>query len=588
MVHVFDRQRRLTGILQNAYKPVEQKRINAVSHFHFSLPASDTKNELCKPRHYIRLGLHGDLYRILPTERVVDEKGGFRYSCEHVIAQLIDLVMFGYHVVGNIGFFTAMVIEWLLDKQNKTYTHETGWVLDPSKEVNWVLGDCDFARQFEYGWEQETVLRALFTVANPISDPYMWVFDTSRYPYVLHLKRLDVDQIPQMYIRGGRNLLQLTHKSDPTSMCTRLFPLGEGEGVNQLNISSINNNVPFLESPQHIIDEYGIIERIWIDRRYTVQESLLDAGQTMLDHLQVPHEEYAVDFAVLGRGQWDTAEIGKVVEVVDFTKTYIVGIDYNHEEIIESRLHIANKPRNVAGTVAEMMDRQRIEMSYAQGATTFFERDAQGNCDPTLPLAMRMFIPSNLQIINFVLLDVEVSRFRKPFRVVGGAGVVTGTTGTTQDRIETTHVPSQVQRAWDTTTGPNPTVTAAPSAGAQHVHGLNMHTHNLEVTVLHRHSVDIRAHNHSLTMPEHEHRLDPGMAFAGNATSFDLIIDGIHRLTVPERTLSRDIAEFMVNAQNVIPRGRHFRIEIRPNDVAYCIMTVSVQSFTRSRGDRTM
>jgi phage minor structural protein len=35
---------------------------------------------------------------------------------------------------------------------------------------------------------------------------------------------------------------------DPTEIITRLYPLGYGEGVNQLTISSVNNGVPYIDA----------------------------------------------------------------------------------------------------------------------------------------------------------------------------------------------------------------------------------------------------------------------------------------------------------------------------------------------------
>ena len=62
--------------------------------------------------------------------------------------------------------------------------------------------------------------------------------------------------------------------SDPKNIVTRLYPLGYGEGVNQLNIKEVNNNKPYLQSPQEYIDKYGLINRIWIDRRYEDEQPL--------------------------------------------------------------------------------------------------------------------------------------------------------------------------------------------------------------------------------------------------------------------------------------------------------------------------
>lgn len=409
-VEIFDKNRRKIGILQNAYKIREEKIINAITYLYFSLPFNDPKNELCQPFYYVRYN-NGEMYRILPSRMIFNERGDFTYTCEHVIAMLIDNVMFGQHIVGNVGYYTSKVINYVLSKQ---------------LTQNWILGRCDFNRQFEYAWEQETLLSALWGIPKPFTSPYIWTFDTHIYPFVLNLELLDTDALPQMYIRSRKNLLSLSKQSDPTSICTRLYPLGEGEGINQLTIKDINNGIPYLQSPQEYIDKYGVIERVWIDRRYTNIESLKEAASSMLEGLQEPYEKYDVEFAMLGTDPFDIPEIGKIVEIVDTKKkTYVTGIKFDYEELQKSVITIANKPKDIAGTIADMMDRQRIEMSYAQGATQIFMDNKSENATPTYPLLLKIMFPESMKIINAVTADIDISGFRKPFTVTGGAGGAT-------------------------------------------------------------------------------------------------------------------------------------------------------------------
>jgi len=621
MLEVYNRQRKLIGILQNAFNIREELKINSINHFQFSLPGNDSKNELCQQFNYIRYN-NGDYYRIMPKAIIVDEKGNINYRCEHVLALLIDQVLFGQHVIGNIGVFTRNVIEWLLDKQNKIYNPLTGvWTLDTSKSINWRLGECDFARQFEYGWEQETILSALFSVARPFVDNYMWTFNTHSFPYILNLKRIDENINPQMYIRAKKNLIQLSKTSDPTTLCTRIYPLGEGEGINQMTIRDVNNGIPYLQSPAPVTDKYDIVERIWIDRRYTDAQSLKDAAYAMLNELQEPFEEYLIDFTLLRVDQFDMPEIGKVVEIVDFKKSIITGIEYDHDELKNSLLFIANKPKDIAGTVAEMMDRQRIEMAYAQGATQFYERDAQGNADPNIPLTMKLYIPDGLKIINFVKLDIEVGSFRKPFRVTAGGGGQTisqsDTTSSGASTLNTTQsgggetsgassintsqnvtVNSRITRITPETTyflrtstdgdpahrhevesHSHPVVNDPHSHGMAHTHNLPLHTHGMS----HTHSI---AHTHNIG--NHVHDLNPGVEYSGNPSSFKVFINGVEKIFHFGRTLNIDISKYLVNNQNVIPRNTYFKIEILPDDAAHILMTVSLQGFIQSRGQATL
>ena len=287
MIEVFDRTtRRRVAILENACAVSEQQRINALWHLSFSLPCNDPKNKYCQPFHYVRRG-DGELYRIMPAALAVDETGCAAYQCEHVLATLIDNILFGCHVVGNLGTYTADVIRYVLNHQ---------------LVKNWVLDECDYRSQFEYGWEQESLLSALFSVATPLAGKYIWRTDTSVYPWRLSLKRLDTVGLPELYVRRRHNMTSFQKDSDPQQIVTRLYPKGYGEGVNQLGIESVNGGVPYLQSPGSITGKYGIIERAWIDRRYEDPESLKAAAQAMLDELQEPLVSYTIGFQEVSRG----------------------------------------------------------------------------------------------------------------------------------------------------------------------------------------------------------------------------------------------------------------------------------------------
>ncbi len=87
--------------------------------------------------------------------------------------------------------------------------------------------------------------------------------------------------------------------------------------------------------------------------------------------LQEPYEEYSVGMAELGKDGLDLAEVGKVVQI-DFLETgtklksYITGIFRSIDNPGSNRVTLANRPQDIASTIAEMADRQRIEMAYSR------------------------------------------------------------------------------------------------------------------------------------------------------------------------------------------------------------------------------
>lgn len=404
MILVYDKNRKKIGVLQNALNIRIREKINSVDNMEFELPMIDEKNKLCQPFNYVRYTEEGQLFRIMPNVVERDETGVYKYECEHVIATLIDKVLFGWHEVGNLGYYTRNCINYVLSKQS-----------------DWKLGRCDFSRQFQYGWEQESLLSALFSIPKPINDEYLWTYDTINYPWTLNLIRINKNVDSKDTIMLRRNMLRLVKSSSPFEICTRIYPLGYGEGVNQLNIKSVNGGVPYLQSPQSIINKYGIVERVWTDRRYESAETLKAAAQKMLNEMQEPIISYEAEAAYID------ADIGDVVRVIDQEtgtdiKSIIVEKETTYDDVVQTRIVIQNKTTDIAGTIADLMDRQKVETTYAQGATQIYAQSLQVNASSQDGAQLNFYIPSEMRVVNKVKVKVIMERFRAYSRATDGGG----------------------------------------------------------------------------------------------------------------------------------------------------------------------
>lgn len=594
MIEVFDRDRRRVAILENAYGVKEDQKINALWYLEFTLPENDPKNEHCKTFYYVRYN-DGELYRIMPKTTSAEETGANTYKCEHVLATLIDNVMFGYHVVGNIGYYTRNSIEYVLSKQ---------------LTKNWVLGDCEFSHQFEYGWESENLLAALFSIATPFADPYIWVTDTKTYPWKIHLRRLQ-SGLPECYIMLRRNLLSYQSEETTEQICTRLYPLGYGEGVNQLGISEINNGKPYVQSPKEITDKYGIVERVWIDRRYESAESLLAAAQKMLTELQEPVVQYDIGYQEIDEQEYEKLAIGKRVQIRyndTIVNTVVTELSLNYDEIVTSSVKIANKSTDIAETVADLADRQRIEMAYAQGATQLYAQSLQANCDANSGAVMSFYIPAEMRIVNAVKVKIKGEAFRAYSRATstrqsqnqtsssGGGSSQTSSSGgggsTTSGGggggIKTTGS-GGVDVIW----GKRSTYEASGHIheydyvrGHRHEIDLEDHYHSVSFGS-HSHSVNIPSHTHTVTIPAHDHTITPGIYRFGSPKQLSIYVNGVYRQSVSSTNLEVDITDWLVE-DGKIPRGTWHEIEVRPNDLAYIMIDMYVQGFVQSRGDSTV
>ena len=94
----------------------------------------------------------------------------------------------------------------------------------------------------------------------------------------------------------------------------------------------------------------------------------------------------------------------------------------------------------------------------------------------------------------------------------------------------------------------------------------------------------IPGHKHNLTIAPHTHDIIAGIFESGNATAFDIYVDGKKKTTIREKSAEIDLVKWLLNAKNQIPRNSWIKVEIRPNDLAYVVSSVFVQGFVQSRG----
>ena len=298
--------RKRLAYLQNAYNIGYEKPISALWTASFSLPYSDEKNQYCEAFNLVELwdvdGGNKDkyvgLFRIMPrVEDTLGTEASVEYQLEHVLSTLLDDTMLGWHEIGNLGTYTPQVIAYILQRQS-----------DP----RWVLDICDYRHQYLYGWQDENLLSALYSVVQPFSETdFYWDFDTTSFPWRLRL--LQTKKEPITDIRYRKNIAGIVRTVDPTNLTTRLYCYGYGENDNKLGIANVNGGVPYLESPN--VAKYGIITQVWTDERFTIEESLKATGVAMLKKLEEPAITYELDIQTISGAA--NLSIGDTVRIVN-------------------------------------------------------------------------------------------------------------------------------------------------------------------------------------------------------------------------------------------------------------------------------
>lgn len=639
-IRVYDSNMRKLAYLENAYNIGYSLKLNELWTAQFTLPATDQKNIYCQPFNYVEIfdsGERIELFRIMPSTLTRNSEGNIVYQCEHVLATLMDDVLFQYHQIGNIGVGTVSVLRYILDHQ---------------LIKRWQLRNCDFDRQFEYKWENENLLSALFSVPQPFNEDYRWEFDTTGTTWRLDLKRLPTQFVADIIYK--KNMVEIKKEVDPSTIVTRLYCLGYGEGDNQLNICSVNSGIPYLEANTAT---YGIKSSILVDRRFENAETLKAYGQSILDELKNPFKSYSVRAIDLHRktpSKYEQYFPGDIVRVIDKEDNIIENlpiVTVSKSDITgapgDIEVEIAKRTRDIASSISSLQDRTRINEVYAQGATNQMIVPFADNADESNPATMKIYIPDTMVRINKCILNYQLDNFRAYSKAIEGGGATTQSTNDGGASTQTsssggegtqtssyggasiqssssgggTQLTSDVQllkpgisQDYTVSSGrhlhtiPNGTVLMVQGGGTvtwgyggehshdlyNHGHGINIpnhqhnvsipsHTHSVNIPS-HTHSINIPNHQHSITLPNHTHDIEFGIYEGTRANSVTIKVDGnILPTTEPGQDINI-IPYLSVDPEGKIQRNTWHEVEIIPDQMTRVVANIFMQIFTNSRG----
>ena len=613
-LEIYDMNRVPVCMLQNAFDIQEQQSLNALWYLDFKLPATDAKNEFCNAYWYARFN-DGELYRMFPNGyNDASDLPYYSYHCEHVLATLLNKVMPGIVTMGGYYQPTPDVLRAILAKQDIQ---------------DWVLGECDFSRRFEYGFEKENLLAALFSVPQCFDEDYIWTFETKGYPWVLNLKRLNKNAEPVLNVRYGYNRLSYNRQPDYTNHVTKLYAYGSGEGVNQLNINKFTNGLGYILADKEHIEKYGIRESIWVDRRYENEETLYAAAQSMLSELCDPITSYSCGFI-------GDVKVGEVVNIIDYEQTYVVKKIITYGDIDDIQYELSNKQPTLASTIADLANRQRIETTYSQGATNIYSVCFVDNADANNGLDCDFYMPRSMRFVNKVVAKIKYDSFRAYSGTTEQGGSISSTSaaggqisstsesggggtsaaGGGQSKTsaaggKSTESTNQFDLASDTGTYGIISLTGysgLTSTTSGHSHKVPDHMHRIRVTNFahkhsvtipshrhsfeiddhvhelpaHTHSFSLSAHSHTFELPSHKHDIEPGIHRYGNPTQVELKVNGNSKGFFEDRSFEVDITEWLANDDGMISRGSFQTLSVIPNDIAHISVSLTVIGFIQS------
>jgi len=607
------------AILQNAFGISYEKRLNEVWTAQFSLPADDSKNAECLAFRYVEIfdgDERVDLFRILPSKfnKLADGKT-INYQCEHVLSTLLDDLLFQCHI-----------------RQLHNISNNISYVLGFQSTARWQIGTIDFTNTIDFKWENENLLSALFSMPKALTGVYQWTWDTSSYPWTINL--IVPSSTSTVTIRYKKNLAGITKDEDPSYIITRLYPLGYGEGINQLDIKSVNSGIPYINAST--LGTYGVIATTFIAKEEESAQTLKNKAAAYLETIKIPRAVYTVDGADIYSITNDSIDkfrdVGIVVNVIDDDlgsfNARIVNV--SKPDITGSpgdiKIQISNKLLDSADTTTDIQSRQHINDVYAQGATNIDSNDYQDNCDNTHPATIEFYLPSETVIVNKCLLTYKTDKFRayETGAAAGGSSTATSSSGGSSTATSSSGGSSNPTSSsgggattddLDTMESGLTTVEMAlggstvvmgllvddngillqshlHQADIQHSHDIPAHTHTVSVPT-HTHDVAIPAHTHSVDIPAHTHAMIYGIyEFGFLPPSLVIKVDGS---VIPITALTGndiDIVPYLSLTDGKPTRGAFHKVEIypgtnvnNPSGLARITAAIVKQVFIQSRGD---
>ncbi|WP_242309258.1 phage tail spike protein [Bacillus cereus group sp. BfR-BA-01524] len=548
----------LKAYLENAYNIKYNPPLNELWTAGFSLPFTDPKRKEIETFDYVEIFDNGKrigMFRIMDSEeeREAHEKI-ITYDCEHVLSTLMDSVLFGYHE--RLNLTTRENIEYLLSKQ---------------RIKHWKLGRCDFVKYFQYSWENEdTLLGPIYSIPKPFDEKFQWTWDDSSYPWTLNIVRYSEEITGELRYR--KNMKGIKRKVEAKDVMTRIYPLGYGEGVNQLTIKSVNNGLPYIDAPDFVRELHDGFDYIWVDRRFEDAQSLYASARAMLLKACMPKVTYeidAIDYELIDPYKIEKYETGKLVRLYDEDFNIFVDLrvmDRQKDDVtgnpLDVKLVLENKVTDIGTIQADIEKRQKVNEVYSQGTTNIDSQPFQDNCDPEHPAIIRFQIPNDVKNVNQLILTFETLRFRAYERAIKGGGAVVGSTQAGGGVVSSTSAGGAIVQSTSSGGGSVQTSSSgggsvqSSSGGGDHVHkmfhgggivpaepptiglytafsdpgrntaasfyakgtGSSLYTHgssgdhtHVVTTPNHTHTMTTPDHQHSMSLPNHQHdmHLDP-------------------------------------------------------------------------------
>ena len=335
------------------------------------------------------------VFRVQEVATKYSASGIRTVQLEHAICTLEDSLAIGTQTMSAP---VATVFATLLETQNV---------------IHWVLGDCEVPEEYEliYEYSYENLLQAITKLTAELPAEYWWEFDTTRHPFVMHLRRLPQEDSCEG--RLSRNLESATVTIDRTSMCTRIYPFGAGERQDRMSLQGLIGS-QYLDSVT--AETWGLVAKTFTYEDIYDALTLRDVAERYLEKYGTPLVSVkmdAVDLSEATGESFDRFRLGMLCRLAmpDYGVTMrerIVAIIYpdvyGQPETLDVTL--ANRIRDASDEIAELLREATNSKLLGGKVETIEEESTYGPVSPVSPFSQYFDITGYGNLLN-VKTDYE-------------------------------------------------------------------------------------------------------------------------------------------------------------------------------------
>jgi len=276
------------------------------------------------------------------------------------------------------------------------------------------LGNIQLTQNITISYNYETVLNAIIKIRNILGGDLL-VKEIGGVLFLDYLMQQGSNNGVQ--IKLGHNQKQLINEYNAADIITRLIPLGYGSGINQLDISSANSGLDYIDN----IDakaKYGVIEGQGTNADIQDAGTLKMWGTTQLSENSQPALNVSCDMLDLSTigidnplNLGDTSEIINSVMNFDvfarvIEKTTDLLAPYNPKIVINT------KPIRISENIVSLKQRTLSLENAPQGNTYIDTFGYAENIDSTHPFTLPIWISPDIIFINRVRLHIDGQKYR--------------------------------------------------------------------------------------------------------------------------------------------------------------------------------